>query len=205
MNDIPQKVTAIHREVVAGTNDGQETIGVRARRAYDATPEEVWDALTDPERLRRWFLPAPGDLREGGTFQTEGNAGGSIRRCRPHDRLVVTWGDEASVVEVRLSGAANGATTIQLEHTVPRHFAGSGAGALYVGPGWDSALTALDAFLRGDAPADPAAAEGGPEGQALAKQATLAWIAAVEAPGTATAEEVAAAKAAALGQWAPDA
>lgn len=204
MNDIPQTLAAIDREVFTGTVDGQEVVGVRARRAHAAPPTEVWDALTDRERLRSWFLPVAGELREGGSFQTEGNVGGSIRRCDAPRVLVVTWGDDASVVALRLSPAPNGASTVQLEHTVPRHFAESGAGALYVGPGWDSALTALDAFLRGDAATDPAAAENGPAGQALTKQATLAWIAAVDASGTATAEEVTAAKDAALQQWAPD-
>jgi hypothetical protein len=51
------------------------------RRTYDATPEDVWDALTDPERIVRWFLPIKGDLRIGGRFSLEGNAGGEILRC----------------------------------------------------------------------------------------------------------------------------
>lgn len=145
-----------------------------------------------------------GTLREGGTFQTKGNAGGAIRRCDAPRRLAVTWGDEASVVEVRLSSASPGATTVELEHTVPRDFAGSGAGTLYVGPGWDEALTALDGFLRGEAPDDPVPAGNSREGQPLAKRSALAWAAAVEASGTATAEEVAAATEAAMQHWAPD-
>lgn len=115
----------------------------------------------------------------------------------------MTWGDEASVVDLRLA-AAGGATMLELEHTVPRDVAGSGAGVLYVAPGWDIALRSLNGFLRGEAPADPVAAENSREAQSFAKEATLAWAAVVEASGTATAEEVAAAREAALQQWAPD-
>ena len=53
------------------------------RRRYDAAIEDVWDAVTDPDRLKRWFLPISGDLRVGGTFQLEGNAGGEILSCEP--------------------------------------------------------------------------------------------------------------------------
>ena len=113
-------------------------------------------------------------------------------------------GDKASVVELQLDSAAGGATALELEHTVPRAFAGSGAGVLYVAPGWDIALKGLDGFLRGEAPADPVAAENSRETQAFAKEATIAWAAAVEASGTAAAEEMAAAREAALQQWAPD-
>ena len=74
--------------------------------------EEVWDALTDPQRIVRWFLPITGDLRLGGTYQLEGNAGGKILRCEPPHSLLVTWamGEDtgASQVEVRLSPAGEG-------------------------------------------------------------------------------------------------
>ena len=43
----------------------------------------MWDACTDPERIGRWFLPVSGDLRLGGRYQLEGNAGGEILRCEP--------------------------------------------------------------------------------------------------------------------------
>ncbi len=62
------------------------------RRRYDASIEDVWDACTDPERLSRWFMKPTGDLRVGGTYQLEGNAGGEILRCEPPRALTVTWG-----------------------------------------------------------------------------------------------------------------
>jgi uncharacterized protein YndB with AHSA1/START domain len=44
-----------------------------------------------PSGIPRWFLPIAGDLRLGGRFQLEGNAGGEITECRPPRRLAVTW------------------------------------------------------------------------------------------------------------------
>ena len=64
---------------------------VRLRRDYDAPIEDVWDALTNPERIGRWFLPISGDYRLGGRYQFEGNAGGEIVACERPNRLKVTW------------------------------------------------------------------------------------------------------------------
>ena len=137
MIDIADRLKAIHREVNEGSG---ETIGVLLRRTYDAAAADVWDAVTDPDRLRRWFLPVSGDLREGGSFQVEGNASGEVLTCAPPKLLRLTWGAPTSVVELRLTEDDDERTTVELEHTVPKAMAGSGAGALYVGPGWDGAL-----------------------------------------------------------------
>lgn len=81
MIDIRSQLEAIHREV--GERNEGDAVGVLLRRSYDATIEDVWSALTDPKRMERWFLPVSGELREGGNFQIEGNAGGDILECDP--------------------------------------------------------------------------------------------------------------------------
>jgi uncharacterized protein YndB with AHSA1/START domain len=86
--DILEQINAIHRQV----NQTGEEVSVLMRRTYPAEPEEVWDALTDPERLRRWFLPVSGELKVGGSFQLEGNAGGEILECEQPKRFKVTFG-----------------------------------------------------------------------------------------------------------------
>ncbi|RAY13021.1 ATPase [Actinomadura craniellae] len=204
MIDIIAEINALHREVGRQTTDTGEVVSVRVRRDYDATAEDVWDALTDPDRVKRWFYPLSGDLRVGGNFQLEGNAGGQILRCEPPRLLRVTFGSEISVVEVRLSPEGEG-TTLELEHTVPLAMAGSGAGALYVGPGWDGAFLALGLFLAGEVADDPVAAANSPEAQEFSRQSIRAWTAAVEASGTAGPDDIAAATEAALAQFAPDA
>jgi uncharacterized protein YndB with AHSA1/START domain len=199
--DIPSQLAAIYREV--GERRAGEAVGVLMRRSYGAAIEDVWSAVTDPERMRRWFLPISGDLRVGGSFQLEGNAGGEILTCEPPTLLRVTFGGPTSVVELRLS--ANGDETIlELEHVVPLEIAQTAAGALYVGPGWDGALMGLDLYLRGEAPADPRAAANSLEVQEFSKQSLHAWIAAVESSGAAGADEIAAATEVSLAQFAPD-
>jgi uncharacterized protein YndB with AHSA1/START domain len=81
---------------------------VVVRRAFPAPIEDVWDACTTAERISRWFMPVTGDLRLGGKYQLEGNAGGEMLNCEPPRLLRVTWvmGEgPASEVEMRLSRA----------------------------------------------------------------------------------------------------
>ncbi|MEV4539463.1 SRPBCC family protein [Asanoa sp. NPDC049518] len=205
MIDIANHLKAIHREVGVGPAEaGGEEVSVVLRRTYAAPVEDVWDALTDPDRIKRWFYPLTGDLREGGTFQLEGNAGGEIRRCEPPHRLTVTFGGPTSVVTLRLSAGTGDDTELELTHTVPIEMAGSGAGALFVGPGWDGALLGLALHLAGEVFDDPIAYAGSPEVREFSRGSVDAWEAVVASSGTATADETAAGRQMALAQFAPE-
>ncbi|MGH8776281.1 MAG: SRPBCC domain-containing protein [Jiangellaceae bacterium] len=103
-----EELAAIHRTVVR--DDGGGTVSVTLSRTYDADAEDVWDALTNPERLPRWFYPISGDLKVGGSFQFEGNAGGEIRQCDRPTRLQATFGGPDSILDVRLSGTRDKTT-----------------------------------------------------------------------------------------------
>jgi uncharacterized protein YndB with AHSA1/START domain len=206
MMDIASQLNAIHRQVKQQppADGAGERVSVLLRRRYDAPIGDVWDAVSQPDRMRRWFLPISGDLRVGGSFQLEGNAGGEILTCEPPRLLRTTFGGPASIVELRLSAQGAGDTVLELEHTVPIEIAQSGAGALYVGPGWDGALLGLGRFLGGEAIGDPIAAASSPEAQQFSKQSVDAWAAVVTDSGTATAEQLAAATEVSLAQFAPD-
>jgi uncharacterized protein YndB with AHSA1/START domain len=206
MMDIAGQLNAIHRQVEQQPPaDGSgERVSVLLRRSYDAPVGDVWDAVTQPDRIKRWLMPVSGDLRVGGTFQLEGNAGGEILACEPPRLLRATFGDPNSIVEVRLTPEGDGDTVLELEHTVPIEIAQSGAGAMWVGPGWDGALLGLGLFLRGEAVGDPVAAASSPEAQEFSRRSVHAWAAVVEDSGTATAEQLAAATEVSLAQFAPD-
>ncbi len=206
MIDFTSQLNAIHRKVehLPPADGSGERVSVLLRRNYDAPIGDVWDAVTQPDRIQRWFMPISGDLRVGGGFQLEGNAGGEILTCEPPSLLRVTFGGPTSIVEVRLTAQSDSDTVLELEHTVPIEMAQSGAGALYVGPGWDGALMGLDLFLRGVAVGDPVAAANSTEVQEFSKRSVYAWAAVVQASGTATAEQLAAATGVSLGQFAPD-
>ena len=64
-------------------------------------------------------MPVGGELRLGGRYQFEGNAGGTITACQPPSLLAVTWefAGDVSWVEVLVSndGAKGGRLT--LAHT----------------------------------------------------------------------------------------
>lgn len=204
MIDIAAQLKAIDRWVTRRPGPDGEEVSVRIRRPYDAAVADVWDALTQPDRMQRWFLPVSGDLRPGGNFQLEGNAGGDILACEPPRLLKVTFGGPTSLVELRLSPDGESRTTLELEHTVPIEMAQSGAGALYVGPGWDGGFVALDLYLNGEVADDPAAVANSPEGQELYKQSVDWWVAVVEESDTATADETTAGQEMAMAQFAPD-
>lgn len=170
----------VAREVRSGTRDGATTKIVVARRTYAAEQKDLWNALTDPERLPRWFLPVSGDLEVGGRYQTQGNAGGVVERCDEPESFAVTWemGPTVSWLQVRLLPADDG-TTLELVHEAPvdpGFWDQFGPGA--VGVGWDLALMGLGLHLASGASVDPAAAEAfatSPGGVAFVRAAADDW------------------------------
>jgi uncharacterized protein YndB with AHSA1/START domain len=151
--DIDPVATAglVTREVRSGERDGTPTKIAVARRSYTAARGDVWAAVTDPERIPRWFMPISGDLAEGGRYQLEGNAGGTVERCQAPEAFAVTWefGGGVSWVTVTLH-PFDGGTMLQLVHespVEPEFWEQFGPGA--VGVGWDGALLGLSLHLAG--------------------------------------------------------
>jgi uncharacterized protein YndB with AHSA1/START domain len=129
-----------------------------ATRSYPTSADDLWDALTTAERIPRWFLPITGDLRLGGRYQLQGNAGGEVTRCEPPRDLGLTWEMQGQVswVNVALTEQSPESTVLRLEHiaNVPDEmWKQFGPGA--VGVGWDSALLGLDLYLSGNASVTP--------------------------------------------------
>lgn len=169
--DIPRLIGAVTREVREVQRDGALARVVVASRCYDTTIEDLWDALSNQERLPRWFAPVHGELRLGGKFQVEGNASGTITRCEPPREFALTWefGGGVSWVEVTLHAEAPERTHLELRHTMhpEEHWEKFGPGA--VGVGWELGLMGLDIHV-----ANPTAASKPPE-------ADLQWFATTEA------------------------
>ena len=201
MNDIDlsRHLGMVDRTVGLREHLGRPARVVTAHRTYTTAIDDLWDALTNAERIPRWFLPITGDLRLGGHYQLEGNAGGEITQCEPPRLLAITWvfGPEPSWVNVELTALASESTRLQLEHVahVPDEFWDQfGPGA--VGVGWDLALKALAEHLAGAPPMDRAAAEQWPtteRGREYVAYCSREWCQASIAAGT----EASAAKAAA--------
>ena len=201
MIDILEHINAVQREV---SRTG-ETVTVRMRRSYQAEPEELWDALTDPERMRRWFWPVTGDFTVGGTFQLQDNAGGEVLECEPPKRFKVTFGGPTSLLELRLLPGSGASTELELEHSMGEPPAPGGSGALWVGPGWDGGFLALALYISGDLPenSNPVEMADSPEVVSFNEQSVRAWIEAVRSSGTTSEEDLAAAAKISMDQFAP--
>lgn len=102
------------------TEDGQGIVRMEDR--YDTDIDDLWSALTEPERLARWYGTVEGDLRLGGTFHAHipeaGDRTGRVDACEPPQRLLLTMRDpdarpgqpEETVIEAWLT--ADGDQTV---------------------------------------------------------------------------------------------
>jgi uncharacterized protein YndB with AHSA1/START domain len=188
--DVARYVGAVSREVASREIEGKMARVALANRTYDTTIEDVWDALTNAERIPRWFLPITGDLKLGGRYQLQGNAGGTITSCEPPRFLAVTWefGGGVSWVTVRLSPDAGGGTHLELEHAA--HVGDDlwdqfGPGA--VGVGWDLTILGLALHLETGEAFKIEVAEGwsaSEEGKSYIRRASEEWCRASIAAGT---------------------
>lgn len=178
----------VARELRAGERGGAPTRILVARREYPTDPADLWSALTDPERIPRWFLPISGDLEPGGRYAIEGNASGTVESCDAPRAFALTWEmmGQVSWVEVALTPTAGG-TTLELvheAHVLEEFWPVYGPGA--VGIGWDGALLGLGLHLATGEAADPAAAAEFPftdEGRAFHRAAADGWTDAAIAAG----------------------
>ena len=152
MKDVIDELQAVRRRVAHGQGAGRRRTVRHAAPDLPAAIEDVWDAITNPERIARWFLPVTGELKPGGRYQLEGNAGGTIERCDPPDSFFATWeyGGEVSWIEVRLTAEAAERTRLEIEHIAhvsDERWAEFGPAA--VGIGWDSTVMGLSLHLSG--------------------------------------------------------
>jgi uncharacterized protein YndB with AHSA1/START domain len=196
-SDAAHAVGAVVREVRSRQHEGRPAKVVVATRSYDTDIDDLWDALTNPERIPRWFLPISGELKLGGRYQFQGNAGGTITRCEPPRRLEATWefGGGVSWLTVMLDAESAQRTRLQLEHMahVEEHWEKFGPGA--VGVGWELGLMGLERHVESrGAPVDPAAAmawQASEQGKAFMRASSEGWgraaIASGEDPDMATA------------------
>ncbi len=197
--DIQGHFANMDRRVGSGERDGQETIVVYAGRTYATDASDLWEAITSPERISRWFLPISGDLRQGGRYQLEGNAGGTIEECVPGERVRATWEYAGGVSWVTLTlTPREGGTYLELAHEahpMPGFSDRFGPGA--VGVGWDLGFLGLARHLEApNADVRPEAGvwETSPEAMDFYRRASTSWGEAAIEGGAPTEEALAAAE-----------
>jgi uncharacterized protein YndB with AHSA1/START domain len=87
-----------------------------------ASPAEVWEALTDPERLEEWFATEVElDAQPGGEGLFRWGDGDErravVREAEPEERLVLDWDDNGEVV-LELE-EVDGGTRLHVTETSP--------------------------------------------------------------------------------------
>jgi uncharacterized protein YndB with AHSA1/START domain len=94
---------------------------VRMEDRFDTAIDDLWKALTEPDRLALWYGELEGELAQGGEFRLRitlsGERTGRIDACEPPQRLLSTMRDpdrqpgqpEQTVIEANLF--AEGAQT----------------------------------------------------------------------------------------------
>ena len=198
--DVTHEVNSVERSVGSRILAAGKARTVTLSRIYDSPIEEVWEACTKRDRIQHWFLPISGDLRLGGRYQLEGNAGGRIERCDPPLSFSATWemfGD-VSWIELRLSREGDERTRMELEHIAhvdDDRWMQFGPGA--VGVGWDLATLGLGRYLRSGQPVDPNEAatwSASDEGRRFIATSSESWGDASRRSGTDTASAKAAAE-----------
>lgn len=199
MIDVTHQINAVRRQVGRRVIEAGEARVTTISQTYDAALEDVWDACTSAERIRRWFLPVSGDLRPGGHYALEGNASGTIESCDPPKSFSATWeyGGDVTWIVVRLTAEGEGRTRFELDHAArvdDERWAQFGPGA--VGVGWDLAIVGLARHIASRGGGDPkegAAWAASAEGKEFMTLSSRRWFEASVAAGTPRAEAQAAA------------
>jgi uncharacterized protein YndB with AHSA1/START domain len=142
------------RGTVEATPDGARVV---FQRSYPDPIEDVWSAVTEPERLERWIGTWTGTPRVGGTVEFRMTAEGedapaesvTILACDPPRTLAVQWtlpDQPVWRVEISLEEAGD-ATLLTFVHHLP----GGPEAFGDIGPGWQYYLDRLAASLVGGA------------------------------------------------------
>ena len=155
--DVEHQINAVERKLGSRIIDAKQAHVVTISQSYDTDPDDLWDAVTNIERIPRWLMPITGDLTVGGTYQLEGQAGGTVLTCDPPKNFTATWefGGGVSWIDVSVGAEGPDRARLVIEHIahVDDHWNQFGPGA--VGIGWDSMVLGLAIHLSTGAAVDP--------------------------------------------------
>ena len=148
--DHERHLAAVERTVTEIEREGRRAFDVSLSRSIAASVGDAWDAVTNAERIPRWFAPVTGELTLGGRYQIEGNAGGEITACEPPSHFALTWefmGD-VSWVEVRLEGEGDDRVRLTLSHAQLHSPFWDHYGPGATGVGWEMGFMGLAMHLE---------------------------------------------------------
>lgn len=113
---------------------------------YDTDVDDLWSAITTPERLSRWMAPYRGEFRLGGRWEAIGSDGGvycvgEVTSCEAPNGFTTTW---------QVADAPPTELTVRLEPDGRRtrlHLRHEGVTDVAYGPGWHAYLEVLARHL----------------------------------------------------------
>jgi uncharacterized protein YndB with AHSA1/START domain len=159
--DIEHQINTVERKLGSRTIDAEHANVVIISQSYDTDQDDLWDAVTNIERIPRWLMPISGDLTVGGSYQLEGQAGGTVLTCDPPKNFTATWefGGGVSWIDVTVSADGPDRSRLVIEHIahVDDHWEQFGPGA--VGMGWDSMVLGLAIHVATGESVDPSFGE----------------------------------------------
>lgn len=181
-------IDATSRTVSPHERDGRPAAHVTLSRTFDTTLDDLWGAVTAPDRIPRWATNVTGDLQLNGRYQTEANASGTITECEPQSHIALTWefAGDVSWVEFQFASESPDRARLTLTHTshLSPHWDTYGPGA--TGVGWELALAGLALYLADPNLEKPDEMEfvTSNDGKAFITGSSNAWAEAAIAAGT---------------------
>ena len=135
------------RDETASARADERARWVERETMVEASPEEVWEALTDEDRLEEWMAPEVElDPTEGGEITVrDGNdhRSGTVETLEEPERFAFTWsrpGEGESFVEFTIEPLPGGTRVRVVETPI-------GPTAMVFG-GWAGRLAGLSRALR---------------------------------------------------------
>ena len=125
------------RDETAGKQADEKTPWVERETLVEASPEEVWEALTDEDRLEEWLAPdVELDPVEGGEIAVrdgDDERAGVVETVEEAERFAFTWarpGQGESFVEFTIEALPGGTRVNVVETPIgPRAIAFGGWGS----------------------------------------------------------------------------
>lgn len=188
--DVQAQLTTSDRSVSFFDREGQPAAEVSLSRVFDTTLLDLWDAVTSARRISLWAMPITGELKLGGRYQLEGNAGGTIETCDYLNHIGLTWefGEDTSWVDFRFTDARGDRARLTMTHAsiLSEFWDTYGPGA--AGVGWEMAFLGLALYTSDPnfAKPDPAEFAFSHDGKAMLTGSSNAWGQAAIDAGTDT-------------------
>ncbi len=147
--------TSASPRILGSLREENGTGTVRVEDVYDTSIDDLWSAITQPERLARWLVKVTGDVSTGDDFGLQFTSSwtgfGRVDICdAPRHVRVTTWSDEDApgVIDATLIEEADGTRLIVEESGLPlAEYPAHGAG-------WQAHIEDLASYLAGREPGE---------------------------------------------------